>query len=327
LAANTARLLAVAGFALAVYLFLREDPAAILRLLAAAGFGLVLAALCHAVPTVLNARAWQVLMPHDERPGLATMTFAVWVRESVNGLLPVARIGGEIVSYRVLVRAGVTPPVSAAGLIVDMALSVVSQMAFSIAGVLLLVRSGTNAGLAWQIALGLLALAPLVAMFVVVQRGGLFTKIANVLDGLFAGRLGVMVERSEEADREVREIYARRRAIVACLLWQCAGWVTGAIGIWVAARFLDHPLSVLDAIAIEAVIQAVSSAAFVVPAALGVQEGAFVVAGAAVGLDAPAALALAAARRVRDVVIFFPGLAAWPLAERGSRTLKGDATR
>jgi putative membrane protein len=229
------------------------------------------------------------------------------------------------VSYRMLVRAGVSPPVSAAGLIVDMALSVMSQMVFSIAGVLLLVRSGTNAGLAWQIVLGLLALAPLVAMFVVVQRGGLFSKIANVLDRLFAGRLGTFAASTEEADRAVREIYSRRRAIAGCLAWQCAGWIAGAIGIWVAARFLGHPLSAFDSIAIEAVIQAVSSVAFVVPGALGVQEGAFLVAGAAVGLDASAALALAAARRVRDIVIFFPGLAVWPLVERGEN-VKRDAT-
>jgi hypothetical protein len=66
---------------------------------------------------------------------------------------------------------------------------------------------------------------------------------------------------------------------------------------------------------IEALIQAISSAAFVVPGALGVQEGGFLVLGAAVGLDGGAALALATARRLRDVVVFFPGLVAWHWTE------------
>jgi hypothetical protein len=57
-----------------------------------------------------------------------------------------------------------------------------------------------------------------------------------------------------------------------------------------------------------------------------VQEGAFILAGAAVGLDAPASLALAASRRVRDLVIFFPGLAAWSLLERNRGPLNRDAT-
>jgi uncharacterized membrane protein YbhN (UPF0104 family) len=122
-------------------------------------------------------------------------------------------------------------------------------------------------------------------------------------------------------------MYARRGAVASCLLWQCAGWAAGSIGIWLAACFLGRPIGALDAIAIEALIQAVSSAAFVIPGALGVQEGAFLLAGAAVGLDASAALALAASRRLRDLVIFFPGLAAWALLERTGVPLKPGAMR
>ncbi len=319
-------LLAVAGLALAALLFLRDDPAAIARLLAVAGVGLVLAALCHVFSMILNARAWQVLLPPHTQPGMAVMTLTVWVRESVNGLLPVARIGGEIVSFRVLTRARVTPPLAAASLMVDMALSVLSQMAFALVGVFLLVRSGSNTGLALRIAAGLAVLVPLVALFVAVQRGGMFGALAKVFDRLLAGRLGALVAHSHEADREVNAMYARRGGIVACFFWQCAGWAAGAIGIWVAAHFLGHSISALDALAIEALIQAVSSAAFLIPGALGVQEGAFMLAGAAVGLDAPTSLALAASRRIRDVVIFFPGLAAWSFVERNRSALRRDAT-
>jgi len=65
-------------------------------------------------------------------------------------------------------------------------------------------------------------------------------------------------------------------------------------------------------------IQAISSAAFAVPGALGVQEAGFLAIGAAFGIDAPTALALAAARRVRDVIVFFPGLLAWQFLERAT---------
>ena len=203
-----------------------------------------------------------------------------------------------------------------------MALSVLSQMAFALVGVILLLRAGSNTALALQILCGLLVLVPCVAIFIVVQRGGLFGALARLFDRLFAGRVSALITDSHEADRAVNAIYARRDAIVSCVLWQCAGWAAGAIQIWVAAYFLGYRLSAADAIAIEALIQAVSSVAFVVPGALGVQEGAFIFAGAAVGLDTPASLALAASRRVRDLVIFFPGLAAWSLLERppfGSR--------
>src|SRR4051794_35973914 len=101
---HLARLLALAGLALAVTLFIREDFAGVFGLVLAAGPGLVLAALFHVVPMVVNALAWQSLFVEGRRPSVHVLTWATWLRESINGLLPVARIGGEIVSYRIVRR-------------------------------------------------------------------------------------------------------------------------------------------------------------------------------------------------------------------------------
>ena len=121
-------------------------------------------------------------------------------------------------------------------------------------------------------------------------------------------------------------IYARRGGIAACFCWQLAGWLLTAGELWIALRFLGEPRSLLDMIALESLIQAVSSVAFFVPAALGVQEGAFIVIGAALGLDAATALALATARRLRDAIVFFPGLLAWHWAERRGRGVESTGT-
>ena len=121
----------------------------------------------------------------------------------------------------------------------------------------------------------------------------------------------LVVARSLRLDHAIRAVYERRRDVAACFGWQLVAWLLGAGEIWLALHFLGHQRSILDAIVIEALIQAISSAAFVVPGALGVQEGGFIVIGAALGLDATTALALATARRVRDAIVFFPGLIAW----------------
>jgi glycosyltransferase 2 family protein len=71
---------------------------------------------------------------------------------------------------------------------------------------------------------------------------------------------------------------------------------------------------------IEAVIQALSSGAFVVPGALGVQEGGFLAIGTLLGLSPELALALALMRRARDVLIFLPALLIWQVAA-GRRAL------
>lgn len=115
-------------------------------------------------------------------------------------------------------------------------------------------------------------------------------------------------------DCSIRRLYRRRRAIIACCAWQLVGWVAGAGEVWLALLFLGHGVSVADAVIVEAVIQAVSSSAFIVPGALGVQEGGFLVIGGIIGLPAELALALALVRRARDIIIFLPALLAWQVS-------------
>jgi glycosyltransferase 2 family protein len=74
-------------------------------------------------------------------------------------------------------------------------------------------------------------------------------------------------------------------------------------------------VSLADAVMIEALIQALASAAFIVPGALGVQEAGFVGLAVLAGLDPSMGAALAVTRRLRDVVLYLPGLLAWSWAE------------
>ncbi len=308
-------LLAIAGLAGGIAVIASQDLAEIATLLTTAGFGLVLAALAHIPPMVINAEAWRVLLPGAKRPGLAAMTANVWIRESVNGLLPVARIGGEVASYRLLRGEGVATAPAAASLMVDMAIGILSQLAFALLGLALLALSG--AGLGWQGAAlaGATGLA-LAGGFILAQRLDLFTRIADALNGIAAGKLTAFAAHSRAIDRMTRRLWRCRAAIAGCFLWQLLGWMAGAGEIWLALHFLGHPVSIMDALAIEALIQAVSSAAFLVPGALGLQEAGFLGLGALVGLPPEASAALAIARRLRDLVVFLPGLLAWVWAER-----------
>ena len=73
--------------------------------------------------------------------------------------------------------------------------------------------------------------------------------------------------------------------------------------------------SVGAVVAIEALIFAVRSIAFVVPGALGVQEGAYLLLAPLFGLDPEAAIALSLLKRARDVVIGLPALLTWQAGE------------
>jgi glycosyltransferase 2 family protein len=322
------RLLAFAGLALAVVLFAREDVGSIVALVLAAGPGLVLAALFHVLPMIANGRAWQRLLPEAQCPTLSVMTWATWVRESINGLLPVARIGGEIVAYRIVRPQIADRSEAAASLVADMALSVLSQASFALLGLGLLVAIGQTSTVTSQLLAGVAVMIALGAGFVLVQRAGALGALTGLLDRLFAAQLGRAQKEALRLDQALRNVYKRHARVGTCFVWQLAGWLLGAGEIWLALSFLGQQRNVFDAIAIEALVQAASSAAFVVPAALGVQEGAFVLIGAAVGIDAVTALALATARRLRDVIIFFPGLLAWQWTEaRMRRPKSGGVSR
>lgn len=308
------RVLALLGLMGAVWLFLRDHPAAILVLLKNAGPGLILAGFIHILPMTLNAQAWRVLLPGVRKPALLAMLRAVWIREAVNGLLPVARIGGEIASYRLLRHFGIRRAPAVASLTVDVALSIMSQLIFALGGVAFLYAEKAGS-LASRIALGMILLCVIGCLLIALQRGGFFERIMRLLNRLAAGRFEGAIGHSMRIDRAIQTMYRRRLAIVGCVIWQLAGWIAGAAEIWAALWFLGHPVNVIDATIIESLIQAVSSAAFAIPGALGIQEAAFLLIGASLGLDSATALALAGARRIRDCVMFMPGLLSWQIAE------------
>jgi putative membrane protein len=112
-------------------------------------------------------------------------------------------------------------------------------------------------------------------------------------------------------DVAVHALYRRPRAIAAGAAWHLASWIVGAGEVWLALYFLGHPIGIGQALLLESLGQAVRTAAFVVPGALGVQEGGYLVLGTVLGLTPETSLALALAKRVREVILGVPGLMVW----------------
>lgn len=312
------RIAALAGFAVAVFLVWREHPQTTWRLMREAGLGLVLAAVVHILPMWANAWDWRTLIRPAERPLLLTMLKIVWIRESVNGLLPVARVGGEIVSFRLLGRLGVRPATALGSLVVDIQLTLISQLLFAfLACAYVLDGSSSSAArtvstLLWSIS----AAVPVLVLFALVQHARPFERFARVLNQVTSGKLVELVGKSVRIDQAVKLIWRRKGTVLRYLfIWQTIQFIGFSLEIWLALRVLGAQPTFAQACVIEALIQIVSSIAFLVPASLGVQEGGFVLIGSLFGFDAPTCLALAGARRIRDLLFYVPGLVAWQLAE------------
>ena len=318
------RVAALVGLLAALWLIWNDNPVAVLALMRTAGLGLVLAGLVHVLPMLATARDWQTLIHGAHRPSFFAMLRLVWIRESVNSLLPVARIGGEIVSFRLMRRWQVRSSTAVASLIVDMQLTLISQLLFTMVGIgFLLAHAQSNAlRLADDLAWGVVALTPLLVLFALVQHANPFERLTRVLNRVTSGQLAALAGRSVHIDRAIKLVWRRRGVVLRYLFWwqplQC---FATALEIWVALYFLGARVSFIEAVVIESLIQALSSAAFFVPGGLGVQEGGFILIGGALGLDPATCLALAGARRIRDLLIFVPGLLAWQIAESSGESI------
>jgi uncharacterized membrane protein YbhN (UPF0104 family) len=97
--------------------------------------------------------------------------------------------------------------------------------------------------------------------------------------------------------------------------------LAGAIEIWLILEFSDVHISWKSALLMESLGQAARSAAFMVPGALGIQEGAYILIGSLVGLPAPVSLGLSLARRARELLLGLPGLLVWLRFSRRSATV------
>jgi hypothetical protein len=116
-------------------------------------------------------------------------------------------------------------------------------------------------------------------------------------------------------------MHARRDAVALCGLIHLATWIGSGLEIWLALRFMGIELGVASVLALESLLYGARSVAFLVPNAVGVQEGAYVALGAVLGLSPEAALALSLLKRGRDLAIGVPALLVWQAIE-GRRALR-----
>jgi uncharacterized membrane protein YbhN (UPF0104 family) len=105
--------------------------------------------------------------------------------------------------------------------------------------------------------------------------------------------------------------------------WHMAAWLLGVAEVWFALSLPGHPVGIGAALLFESLGQAIRTGAFAVPGGLGVQEGGYVLVGAALGIEPGVALALSLARRVRELLLGLPGLAVWQ-ASAIRRSLRGQ---
>jgi putative membrane protein len=318
---------ALLGFLAVIVLIVESGAGEVARAMLVIGWGLVPITLFHLVPMSFSTLSWRELLPLSSRPNVGRLAWMRWIRESINSLLPVAGVGGDVVGARLAHQQGVPGAEAAASIVVDTTVGVMTQMVFVIAGVTLLVfrSSDVAAGrIALALLIGVAVFAVAIATFVRLQHRSLFATVSNLASRLTPEKwLTGFAGNASAVDDAVVATYRRRFAFVRANLLRFFAWAAGAGEIWLIMHFLGRPLDVTDAFILESLGSGVRAAAFMVPGALGALEGGLVVFGALLGLPADMALAISLSKRVRELALGLPGLVVWQWVE-GRRLLGRD---
>ena len=233
------------------------------------------------------------------------------IREGVNSLLPVAQVGGDMIGGRLLARCGFWVGPAMATILVDLFLQAATQGLFAVLGLVALWHVCGDAPVVREVGLFVLVAIPVLAGFFLAQRFGLFLLVDRAMRLFQRAALG----ETTELQPAIRAIYSNGRQILAAtLLHQCA-WLVGVGEMWATLSLMGLPAPFTECLILESLAQALRSAAFGVPGALGVQEGGLIVLASLFGIPAPAAIAVSIAKRVPDIAIGLPGLAAWQYLE------------
>ncbi len=262
----------------------------------------------HLLQLFLSGAAWHALLPAS-LPDLATCFRLRTLREGINSLMPVARVGGEVVAAGVLTGRGMVPAAAGASIIVDVTIELITQIMFlllGLAGFAWLETQGSGWTQFMPAAIGGLAAAGLLLLAL---RFGLLRAVEGLM-GLIArhspdiGAFGGL----EAAASGIARHPAR---LLRAGSLHMGIWLIGGIETWLVLYALGQPVGPAQALVIESLGAAARSAGFALPGALGVQEGGFMLAAAAFGLPQTAGLSLSLIKRVREVLIGLLGLAFW----------------
>jgi putative membrane protein len=310
-----------AGFALRVTVvavllgaiwYWRGGMGDVTKALAATGWG-ALAAICawHLLSLGLCALAQRGLNGSGK---IAPFLLGRWVHEAVGELAGFLPMSGEVAAARTLARRGFAVTRAAALTIVDLTCEGLAQLAFTALGVILwFARHPAGEVGRWAL-IGLAVGLPGIVGFLLVQRSPL-VRLIETLPHRMMPRHFQAPDEEKGTLAEIESIYADRLRVAGAASIHLVAWLIGTGEAGLALVLLGHRLPVLDVVALEAFITALRGAAFFVPAALGVQEGAYIVIGAALGLPPEIALAVSLLKRGREIAFGVPGFIAWQAIE------------
>lgn len=283
---------------------------------------------------LLEAYGWRLtLRSHAASVSFGRLLAVRTAGEVVNMTTPTAYVGGEPLKAYLLKPYGVPMIEALASVITAKTTMTIAQVLFILLGIGLafgLVGAPSAEGSSAQMLAALVGVGLLlfgIALFVMVQRIGLFLGLLNVLRWcrVRIPFLEAREDRLRELDRTILDFYTRdRRAFLLSIGFFFLGWMAEALEVYVILSSIGGPtVSPLAAIAIGALSVFIKGGTFFIPGSLGAQEGGNLLVLEAFGYSDVTGITFALLRRVRELVWIAIGLAC--LAALGGRKAVASA--
>ena len=232
------------GIALFGGLVAHQGVGDVFSAVALAGWGLFAVTAAHLVVLLADAAGWRALLGSENQRSLPRIAWMWWIGNSVNDLLPVARIGGELVRARLLGRSGVPGALAGGSVVVSLTAGILTLLLFAGTGVVLLAAVKTNVDeVVLPVIIGLTTFGCILFGFYLAQRAGLFLRLARVFGRLARRDWSAFTGGAAALDSAVIGHYRDRRAFFLCCLWRLAAWFAGVVEVWLALHVLGHPVS------------------------------------------------------------------------------------
>lgn len=267
--------------------------------------------------SIWDAWGWRYVFPPRLRRLPVIDLFLVRLAgEALNNTTPFFDFGGEPLKASLLHRRlGVDKPSAVSATIVAKTFLFYSEVAFWFCG-LIPVLVAVPASTGWKGGLALFCLAALFfsVLLLLSQRKGFLSACLRLARRVaprshLLERLQAPLESTDAAMKQV--YHGGLWAPLAAFLLHFAGWVAGSIETYLMFLVLGLPVTLSQAVAIEALLQLTRTASCFVPASLGVQEAGMALYAGWFGASAPIGVAVSLLKRARQFLWNAAGFAVW----------------
>jgi len=311
-----------AGAVVLAWVLAQPDYPELLALLRRAGPALLWVLWLEPLRWASQAAAWQLLFFPGQRLPFRTVLWASAVASAVNDLLPALSVGGNLLKARHVIHRGIPRSQATAVGIVDISLHGVSALGWSLIGLTALGLLSDDAELFRTSLTGSLFLVLAIGLFVGAQWFA-SARMARLLQQRFGARgWDRLAEGTDRTRHYLVTLWRRRTTCLVSVLSRMAGRALMVPEILFVGWLMGTGIAIWQAMAITGLVILVKTVSFMIPARIGVQEGAFLATGALLGLETELMFAIALTVRLREVLPQIPVLAVWWFSE--SRRLNGS---